>query len=189
MTATKIKVLGIVGSQREASYTGTAVRAALEGAAQAGADVEVLEIRDLNLPFVETTVPDEKAPEAVRRLREKVRQADALVIGTPEYHGGMSGALKNALDWLTGAEIADKMVGLVGVSGGALGANEAMNQVRTTLRSLHAWTLPEQAGVPSAWKSIDGAGTVRDPQLAERLRRVGQLVVRHASVSRLAAAA
>ena len=165
---------------RENSYTSVAVRTALEGAAQAGAEVELLDLRDFPLPLVDVVYQDKDAPADALRFRDAVRGADAVIIGTPEYHGGMSGALKNALDWLRGEEIDNKVTGLVGVSGGALGAHDAITQVRTTLRALHAITVPEQAGVAQAYKAIRD-GQVVDENLKARLIRVGAQVARFAS--------
>ena len=62
---------------------------------------------------------DDALPPDVLKLRQEIAQAHALILGTPEYHGSFSGVLKNALDWLDGSELQGKMIGLVGVAGGA----------------------------------------------------------------------
>lgn len=175
-----MNVVGISGSVRSNSYTAAAVKAALEGAQREHAQVSLLDLKDYPLPLVDRVRKDEESPEVVRQFRARIREADALIIGTPEYHGGMSGSLKNALDWLGLADLDGKIVGVVGVSGGALGAHEAMNQVRTTLRALHAWTVPEQAGIASVWKTITPAGQIKDEALLERLLRLGAQVARNA---------
>ena len=56
-------------------------------------------------------------PPGVGKLREEVRAAEGIILGTPEYHGGFSGVLKNALDLMGFDEFEGKMMGLVGVSG------------------------------------------------------------------------
>ena len=71
--------------------------------------------------------------------------------------------LKNALDLMGFDEIEGKMIGLVGVSGGAMGAFDALNSLRNVGRALHAWVVPEQAAVAEAWKAFDGSGAVKDP--------------------------
>jgi NAD(P)H-dependent FMN reductase len=98
-----------------------------------------------------------------------------IILGTPEYHGGYSGVLKNALDLMGFEEFEGKMLGLVGVSGGAIGAFGAMNSLREVGRALHAWVVPEQASIPRAWQQFDDAGNLKDPELNERVREVRQV--------------
>jgi FMN reductase len=73
-----------------------------------------------------------------------------------------------------------KMLGLVGVSGGALGAFGAMNSLREDGRALHAWVVPQQASIPQAWREFDDAGNPNDPELRERVKEVGRQVARFA---------
>jgi multimeric flavodoxin WrbA len=91
-------------------------------------------------------------------LREEVKHAEGIILGTPEYHGGYSGVLKNALDLMGFEEFEGKMLGLVGVSGGAMGAFGAMNSLREVGRALHAWVVPDQASIPQAWQEFDETG-------------------------------
>jgi len=118
-----------------------------------------------------------------------VRESDGIILGTPEYHGSFSGVLKNALDHMGFTEFEGKMVGLVGVSGGQMGAFDALNSLRNVGRALHAWVVPEQASVPEAWKVFDDSGQVKDAETAERLLTVGRQVARFARLHKCAAAA
>ena len=113
-------------------------------------------------------------------MRAEVRQAQGIILGTPEYHGGYSGVLKNALDLMGFEEFEGKMVGLVGVSGGAMGAFGAMNSLREIGRALHAWVIPGQASIPQAWQEFDEAGNLKDAELNKRVRAVGRQVARFA---------
>jgi arsenic resistance protein ArsH len=72
------------------------------------------------------------------------------------------------------------MLGLVGVSGGAIGAFGALNSLREVGRSLHAWVVPDQASIPQVWKEFDDAGNLKDPQLEKRVRQGGRQVARFA---------
>lgn len=173
-----ILVVGIPGSLREGSHTRMVVDLALEGAAEVGARVEAIDLRQLRLPFVEEDGAEESAP--VQQLRARVRAAQGIVLGTPEYHGSFSGVLKNALDLMGFEEFEGKMLGLVGVSGGALGATAALNELRGVGRTLHAWVVPEQAGVPAAHRAFTADGRLEDARLAERVREVGRQVARFA---------
>src|SRR5437588_9525733 len=174
-----IHVAGISGSLRAGSYTRRAVESALLGAAESGAETRLIDLNDYNLVF--RAGKDESGfPADVSRLREEVKQADGIILGTPEYHGSLSGVLKNALDLMGFDEFEGKMIGLVGVSGGRMGAFDALNTLRNIGRALHAWVIPEQASVPEAWKVFTEDGKIADPQLEKRLKEVGRQVARFA---------
>ena len=179
-----IRVAGIAGSLRPGSYTRMAVEIALRGAQEAGATTTFIDLRDFDLNFVETKMPDDQVSAPVRRLRAEVKQADGVILGTPEYHGSFSGVIKNALDHMGFDEFEGKMVGLVGVSGGVMGAFSAITSLREVGRALHAWVVPEQAVIPEAWKAFTPDGKLKDPALEKRLLRVGKEVVRFATLHR-----
>src|SRR3954453_8729251 len=108
-----IRIVGISGSLRAGSYTRRAVETALAGAEEAGAATQLIDLRDYNLVF--RAGKDESGfPPDVFRLREEVKQSDGVILGTPEYHGGLSGVIKNALDLMGFDEFEGKMIGLVG---------------------------------------------------------------------------
>jgi len=177
---TPIRVVGLCGSLRPTSTTRHALRVALEGAAQAGASIALLDLRTYQLPFCDGNENEEAYPQDVFRLRRDVASAHGVVLGTPEYHGSYSGVLKNALDLMGFDEFEGKMVGLVGVSGGQLGAVSALHEMRNVARALHAWVVPAQAGVPRAGSAFDASGAPLDARLADRLRDVGREVARFA---------
>jgi NAD(P)H-dependent FMN reductase len=176
---TTVHVAGICGSLRAGSYTRRAVEIALEGARESGAATQLIDLRDYQLVF-QNGKDETGYPPDVFRLRTEVKQADAIILGTPEYHGSFSGILKNALDLMGFDEFEGKMVGLVGVSGGRMGAFDAMSSLRNVGRALHAWVIPEQASVPEAWKIFTEDGKVADPQIEQRLKDVGRQVARFA---------
>lgn len=176
-----MRVVGVPGSLREPSYTQFTVSLALEGARAAGAETELIDLRELTLPFCDGKEDESEYPEDVFEMRETVEAADGVVLGTPEYHGGYSGVLKNALDLMGFDEFEGKMIGLVGVSGGRMGAFGAMNALREVGRALHAWVVPTQASIPRAWNVFeDATGELMDEDLAERVQQVGEEVVRYA---------
>lgn len=137
-----------------------ALSAALAGADAHGATTRLVELRDYKLPFVTAIDGPEQAAPDVRRLRAEVRAADGIILATPEYHGSFSGVLKNAIDLMGFEEFEGKMLGLVGVSGGRMGASDALNTLRNVGRALHAWVLPQQVSIPDASRSsIPTAGS------------------------------
>jgi NAD(P)H-dependent FMN reductase len=155
-----------------------ALAIALQGAQELGAKTHIVDLGGYDLTFVDGR--DTPYPEGVQRLRQDIRAADGILIGTPEYHAGMSGVLKNALDLMRFEELGGKMLGLIGVSGGGMGAINALNSLRAVGRSLHAWVIPQQVTIPQGWKVFREDGELQDEQYRERLLDVGRQVARFA---------
>lgn len=175
-----VRVLALGGTLDADSSCLRALQIALTGAAQAGAEVELLRLHELALPlYVHGTTP----PEGALRLVEAVRRADGLVWASPLYHGTVSGAFKNALDWLEllakdpRPYLSDKPVGLICTAGGAQGM-QAINTMEFAVRSLRGLTVPLVAPVAKAWQAFDADGEATDPEVGALLRRVGGEVAR-----------
>jgi FMN reductase len=175
-----IQVAGICGSLRKDSFTRMALQIALEGANEAGAQIRLMNLSDYQLIFCDGKDDESTYPDDVFRLREDVAAAQGIILATPDYHGGYSGVLKNALDLMGSAQFKGKVTGLLGVSGGSLGAIGALNGLREVCRSLHAWVIPEQAVIAEVWEAFDTSGTLKDAELERRLKEVGRQVARFA---------
>ena len=93
--ADQLKILGIAGSLRKASYNRGALRAAQQLCPE-GAKIEVFELDGIP-PFNQDE--EQQAPARVVELKKKIREADAILFVTPEYNYGLPGVLKNAIDW------------------------------------------------------------------------------------------
>ena len=137
--ATKPRLLGISGSLRKAS-TNTAVLSAL---AEAVADKAVLELFPLNdLPLYDQDIDVEPLPPSVAAFRAAIAAADGVVISSPEYNYGMSGVLKNALDWASRpygkSNLTGKPVLTVTVSPASTGGVRAQGQLNETLTAIAA---------------------------------------------------
>jgi NAD(P)H-dependent FMN reductase len=176
--AQEIIVAGIVGSLREDSMTRLSVNVALEGAAESGSITRLIDLRDYDLPYCNE---DAEPTADVLRLRKDVESAHGIIIGTPEYHGGYSGLLKNAIDLMGFDEFEGKIVGLVGVSGGSLGASQALQGLRVIGRALRAWVIPQQVSVPRATEHLSTDAPERE-SYERRLRDVGHQVARFAAL-------
>jgi NAD(P)H-dependent FMN reductase len=183
--ASRIKIVGISGSLRSGSYTRRVVGIALEGAEETGAETQLLDLREYDLPFSSGNPRERNYPPDVYKLREQIRNADGVILGSPEYHGGISGVLKNTLDLMGFKEFEGKLIGLVGVSGGLMGASNALVSLRNVGRALHAWVIPEQVSVPQAWKKFNPDGSLKDEALRGRLKRVGEQVAHYSSLHTL----
>lgn len=170
-----VKIVGISGSLRPQSYTYQVLKLATERVAQLGAEVEILDLRHMQLPFCNGGDDYPGYPE-VERLRQTVKQSDGLILATPEYHGGVSGVLKNALDLMGFTELEGKVVGLLSVLGGQANSN-ALNELRLIVRWVHGWVIPEQLAVGQAWKAFGPEGELVDDKLSQRLDQFAQSLV------------
>lgn len=170
-------VLAVCGSRREGSYTRRALSEVLVGVEDTGGTGELLDLVDIELPPLD---PDLNAVGDADIVVRTIREADAVVLGTPMYHGSYSGVLKNALDYCGFDEFDDTTVGLLAVSGGPFPL-QALDHLRSVCRALNAWVLPYQAAVPQARSAFDADGFA-DEELRERVQRLGERVVEYASI-------
>jgi len=173
-----IRVVALCGSLRPGSRTRRALHIALQGARNLGAETELIDLREYTLPFCDGNEDESAYPPDVFRLRRQVQEAHGIILGTPEYHGGPSGVLKNALDLMGFEEFQGKVVGLMGTAGGATGAINSLNTLRIIGRSLRAWVIPHQVSIARASKAFDDTGRLLDDDLHTRLLQLGREVAR-----------
>lgn len=171
------RVVALCGSLRKESKTRIALESVLSAADEAGGSTELVDLRTLELPALNAATENTDAD----RLTETIAAADSVVLGTPNYHGSYSGALKNALDYCGREEFAGTTVGLLEVAGGQF-PGTALDHLRTVCRTVRAWTLPTEVAIPDSHAQITDDG-VRDQQLAERIDRLGRELVAYAGVS------
>jgi chromate reductase len=162
-----VKILGIAGSLREGSYNRGLLRAARELLPQ---DVDFVEFDIRSLPFYDGDFEAAGDPEPVVALKDSIREADALLIATPEYNRGVPGGLKNAVDWASrpplGSPLAGKPVALMGASTGRGGTALAQQQLREALEFPRAVVLDEpQVFVPEAYMHFDERGELADDSI------------------------
>ncbi len=178
-----LRILAVCGSLNTKSTTKMALSLVLKGAEELGADTKMISLRDYKLVFY-GEVDESEYPPDVFRLRKEIKEADGITFGTPEYHGSMSGALKNALDLMSQEELEGKIVGLVGVAGGQTGAINSLNTMRTIGRNMHFWVLPQEVSVADSSTTFNDDGTVTNPAIENRLLSMGRQVVKFASLQR-----
>ena len=170
-------VVAVCGSRREGSYTRRALLEALSGAEAAGGTTELLDLADIPLLPLDPASDGADDGDVVRRT---IRKADAVILGTPMYHGSYSGVLKNALDYCGVDEFEDTTVGLLVVSGGPF-PTPALTHLRDVCRSLNAWVLPYQAAIPRA-QTVFSKNGFTDENLRERVRTLGTRAVEYATI-------
>ena len=170
-------VVALCGSRRGGSYTRRALQEALSGVEVAGGTAELLDLAELHLPPLNPDIDGSGDSDVVRRT---IREADAVILGTPMYHGSYSGVLKNALDYCGFDEFEGTTVGLLVVSGGPF-PTPALTHLRDVCRSLNAWVLPHQAAIPQVQTIFDENGFT-DENLRERVRTLGTRAVEYATI-------
>lgn len=170
-------VVALCGSLRDASKTRIVLHEALEAAASTGATTELVDLREYDLPPLD---PDEPTPDDARALQRTVAAADAVLLGTPNYHGSYAGLLKNALDHCGRDEFGGTVVGLLEVAGGSY-PRPALAHLRGVCRTLNAWTHPLEVGIPNAHSTV-GADGIADEDVADRVRDLGREVAAYAGL-------
>lgn len=173
-----IQVAGIVGSLRAGSYTRIGVGIALEAAADQGADTIELDLRKYDIPLLNTD--DDLTPD-VEWVKATIQDSDAIILGTPMYHGSYSGVLKNTIDHCGFDEFENKTVGLFAVSGGGFPIT-ALEHLRSVCRSLNAWVLPWEAAIPNVRDVIVDGDIVND-KLEHRVETLGRRSVEYARIN------
>ena len=160
-----------------------ALQIALNAAAAAGADTELLAMAELRLPMFDPALAQEQYPVNVTGFLDKVRRADGLIWCSPAYHGTVSGAVKNALDFLEFLSkddppyLTDRPVALISAGGGAQASVNTVNALAHVAQSLRALVLPLQAPIVTTGHSFDAAGRFSDAKMHDRLELMGRAVV------------
>ncbi|SDR62726.1 chromate reductase [Rhizobiales bacterium GAS191] len=159
----QIKILGICGSLRHASFNKAALREAIKLAPQ-GVTIEEADISQIS-PYNEDVFA-KGFPAPVEALRRQIATADALLFVTPEYNYSMPGVLKNAIDWASrppSQPFAGKPVAMMGASMGMFGTGRAQYHLRQTcvFLDMHPINKPEVM-IPAAQTKFDANGQLTD---------------------------
>jgi len=174
----QFKILAFAGSLRKGSYNKALVRAAVEIAPQ-NVKMEVFDIEGIP-PFnqdLENT-PSEK----VKEFKEKIRNADALLIATPEYNYSVPGVLKNALDWASRPYqqnvLTGKPVALMSASTGRFGGVRAQCHLRQSFVRLNAYTFNQpEVMLSSAAENVDANGRLTNEDTRTLIKQLIEALV------------
>jgi NAD(P)H-dependent FMN reductase len=175
------KLLFMSGSARRESLNTKLVKLAMSMCEASGAEVEYIDLHDLNLPIYNSD--DEAAdgvPEAAKTLREKMHAADGYFITSPEYNSGYSALLKNAIDWASRPASSDdklnpyggKVVAISASSPGGLGGMRVLVVLRMLLSNLGAHVVPNQAAIGNGFQAFDETGALKDEKQAAMFKGV-----------------
>ncbi len=167
-----MRVLGISGSLRRDSYNSALLRAAAERL-PGGVEFETFE-RLAEIPAYDSDLEEgSETPAAVAELRAAMREADAVLVATPEYNSSIPGALKNALDWASRPAGESALMGtpaaVVGASTGMFGAVWAQADARKVLGALGGRVLEREFPFPRAQDAYENGELRLSPEQSESL--------------------
>ena len=181
-------VVGIGGTIGGVSSTERALAIALDAAAREGFATRMFGGADMaRLPLYDPKATARTADE--QAFVGAVRQAAAVIIASPGYHGSISGVVKNALDLLEETArdarpyLADMPVGLIATAYGWQATGSTIAALRSIVHALRGWPTPFAAAINTQVTKFDGEGGASDPAVLEQLCLVGRQVARFALVS------
>lgn len=168
-----IRVLGIIGSLRAASYNAWLLRAAAE---LAPPELTIVPFDLAGVPLFNQDLEAHGDPAGVAALRAAVRDSAAVLIASPEYNYGVPGVLKNAIDWISRppgqAPFHRKPVAIMGASQGGSGTMRMQPQLRVTLQALEAYAMPKpEVVVASCRDKFDAEGRLTDEKTRAHLKK------------------
>jgi len=166
-------IVGVGGTLRANSSTEKAVRHVLATAQRAGARTKLISGASLQLPLYEPENPERC--DAARDLVAELALADGIILGSPGYHGSISGLIKNALDYAEDLRVdarpyfSGRAVGCIATAGGWLGAVNTLGTLRDIVHALRGWPTPLGAAINSAERVFDEHGRCLVPRVAQML--------------------
>ena len=181
-------VVGIGGTIGGISSTERALRIALDAAEREGFRTRMFGGADMaRLPLYDPRATSRTADEEA--FVDAVRQASAVIIASPGYHGSISGVVKNALDLLEETAkdarpyLADMPVGLIATAYGWQATGSTIAALRSIVHALRGWPTPFAAAINTQVTKFDAEGGASDPAVVEQLGLIGRQVARFAPLA------
>ncbi len=181
------KLLAFAGSLRQASYNRKIVAVAAEGARAAGANVTIIDFRDLPMPIYDGDLEARDGlPKAAKEFKRMLIEHHGVLVSTPEYNSQFPALLKNAFDWASRREgdeqplvaFRGKIAGVMSASPGALAGLRSQSLLRSQLAYLGMIVVPDRVGVARAHEAFDESGALKDPGQRRSLEELGARTVR-----------
>jgi NAD(P)H-dependent FMN reductase len=180
-----VNVLGVAGSMREQSYSTRGLKMVLEETKKYNAESYMLEVRKINLPLYDPSeiTSDNSSSNnnnVLERITTTLRWADVFVLASPDYHGSMSGGMKNFLDYFW-EDFAGKTFGYI-VASHEKGLTVA-DQMRTAVRQCYGWSMPYNISI-NGEKDFDSKGNLINSVLAKRIKMLSRDLVTYGTLIR-----
>ena len=186
-------IIGLGGTTRVGSTSERALTVALEAAAAAGCITRLYGADAMPTEPYDPSRPERSA--AALALLDGLRRADGILIATPAYHGGLSGLVKNAIDFTedmrtdTRPYLDGRAVGCIVCADGAQAMGSTLSSLRDIVHALRGWPTPFAATLNARARPFGGDGAVADPAAIDACRLVARQVVEFAFMMRRAAQA
>jgi NAD(P)H-dependent FMN reductase len=173
-----VNVLGVAGSMRQQSYSTRTLKMVLEETKKYNAESYMLEVRKINLPLYDPSeiTSDNSSSNnnnVLERITIALKWADVFVLASPDYHGSMSGGMKNFLDYFW-EDFAGKTFGYI-VASHEKGLTVA-DQMRTAVRQCYGWSMPYNISI-NGEKDFDSKGNLINSALAKRIKMLARDLV------------
>ena len=181
-----INILGVAGSMRQESYSTLGLKMVLEEAKKYGSESHLLDLRDRNLPLYDPGAPSSNdssfnnSNNVLEKITTALKWADALVLASPDYHGSMSGTLKNFLDYFW-EDFAGKTFGYI-IASHEKGLTVA-DQMRTAVRQCYGWSMPYNISI-NGEKDFDSEGDLVNSALVKRIKMLARDLVTYGTLIR-----
>lgn len=161
-----IKILGVGSSMREGSYSTSALNIVLDMTKNLGYETQLLDLQKTQIPMFYS---QENETNELKQVKEGVKWADAFILATPDYHGSMSGVMKNFLDYFW-SDFAGKLFGYICASHEK--GLTVMDQMRTAIRQCYGWSMPY--GISINGEEDFENEKIKNPQLQSRLEMLSR---------------
>ena len=179
-----VRIVALGGTTRAGSSTEKALRLALAAAQAEGAQTRLFTGSDIDFPMYAPERPERT--QAARDLVEALRSADGIIVGSPGYHGSVSGLVKNALDYTEdmskdGSPYFDgRAVGCLATGTGWQGANTTLSALRNVVHALRGWPTPLGVAINTREPVFDADGACLSPEVDAQLRMMAMQVLNFA---------
>ena len=179
-------IIAFAGSLRRDSFNKKLVQFAAAAARDAGGQVQFIDLADYPLPVFDQDLEARNGlPDSAVELKKIMKASDGLLIASPEYNSSLTGALKNAIDWIsrkTGDEaplaaFRGKTAAIMAASPGGLGGLRGLNHLRDILGNIGVLVLPDQLAVSGADEAFDDQGALKNPKQRERVAKIARELV------------
>ncbi len=187
MSDTPVKFAVFSGSLRKESFnTRLVLFVAGEMGASSGVEFDLISLNELDLPIYSQDIEDQEFPKSALELKKRLIAVDGFLIGSPEYNGSISGALKNAIDWASRPRADEeslacfkgKTCGLLAASPGALGGLRGIRHVRQILTQVQMLVIPQEFALAKAHEAFDAHGSLVDENARMMALNVGRSLIR-----------
>ncbi len=174
-------IVAVGGTLRPGSSTEKAMQHVLKAAERAGARTRIISGPALQLPMYQPENADRS--EAARDLVAQLALADGIILGSPGYHGSISGLIKNALDYAEDLRtdvrpyFSGRAVGCIATAGGWPGAVNTLGALRDIVHALRGWPTPLGAAINSSERVFDAQGECLVPRVGQMLDLIAAEVI------------